>query len=246
MQKRAESTNSLIGKLVVGNHILFDHGVVDAFGHISVRHDLRDDRFFLARNRAPGTVEAGDILEFDLTGEPVLPTEHKVYLERFLHSEIYRARPDVVAIVHSHSHSIVPFSVLETVRLRPIFHMAGFIREGAPVFEIRDEFGDCTDLLIRDRAKGESFARCFADHDIVLMRGHGSTVVADSIERAVFRAIYAEINARMQHGAATVDTFKYLTIAEADACMATNEGQIARPWALWAEQAEARRSAIAS
>ncbi len=232
----------LIEKLVVANHILFDHGVVDAFGHISARHPAIADRFFLARNRAPGAIEPGDILEFDMSGETVQPTGERVYLERFLHSEIYRARPDVMAIVHSHSHSIVPFSVLESKRLQPIFHMAGFIGTQAPVFEIRERFGECTDLLIRDRAKGAEFAKCFANHDIALMRGHGSTVVADSIERVVFRAVYAEINARMQFAAASVDSFKHLTEQEARSCMETNEGQVERPWALWAEQAAAKRA----
>lgn len=241
MTAYSDTTRTLIDTLVTGNHILYDHGVVDAFGHISVRHTERSDRFFLARNKAPGSIEADDILEFDMDSEPVNAFGEKVYLERFLHSEIYKARPDVRSIVHSHSHNIVPFSVLQDVRLRPLFHMAGFIGDHAPIFEIRDIFGEDTDLLIRDRERGKALANCFADHDIVLMRGHGSTVVADSIEKAVYRAVYAEINAQLQKTASALDEVTFLSRPEADECMRVNEGQVARPWELWASRSRALR-----
>ena len=242
MHQYSQSTQELIDKLVIANHILFDQGVVDAFGHVSVRHDERDDRFFLAKNKAPGDIEREDILEFGLDGELANPNGERVYLERYLHSEIYKARPDVISIVHSHSHNIIPFSVLRNVPLRPLFHMAGFIHDCAPVFEIRDRFGDTTNLLVSDVERGKAFAECIGDRPIALMRGHGSTVVADSLEKAVFRAVYAEINAQLQGTASPLGDVTFLTGDEADACMTTNEGQVKRPWDLWAKKARALRS----
>lgn len=232
---------ALMRELVVANHILFDQGVVDAFGHISVRHDARPDRFLLARNMAPGSVTADDIIEFTLDGEAVNAGGRRVYLERFIHGEIFRQRPDVLAVVHSHSHAIVPLTVVKGVSLRAIFHMAGFIGQGAPVFEIREAGGDGTDLLISSNQLGRALADHFAGSDIVLMRGHGSTVVGGSIRQAVYRAIYAELNARYQLEAMRLGDVTYLTEAESRACIATIEGQVQRPWDLWVEQARARR-----
>ncbi|MBR0831136.1 class II aldolase/adducin family protein [Bradyrhizobium manausense] len=233
---------ALIEDLISANHILFDQGVVDAFGHVSVRHDMQPDRFFLARNMAPGNVTASDIIEFTLDGDPVDANGRKVYLERFIHSEIYREFPDVQAIVHSHSHSIVPLSVVKNIPLRAIFHMAGFIGECAPVFEIRDVAGPGTDLLISDNRLGRALAQCFHASDIVLMRGHGSTVVGQSLRQVVYRAVYAEINARYQIEATKLGEVTYLTAAEAKSCVANVEAQSHRPWDLWKAQARERRT----
>ncbi len=233
----------LIADLVAANHILFDQGVVDGFGHISVRHDKRPDRFLLARNMAPGNVTAADIVEFDLDGNPVDAGGRKVYLERFIHSEIFRARPDVMSVVHSHSHNIVPLSVVKGVSLRAIFHMAGFIGEAAPVFEIRETAGNGTDLLISDHALGRALAEKFAKADIALMRGHGSTVVANSVPLAVYRAVYAELNARYQLQASALGEVTYLTAEEGRACTGRVEGQVQRPWDLWKTEAAKRRAA---
>ena len=126
--------------LVDANHILFHQGVVDSFGHVSVRHPARPERFLLARNMAPGSVTADDIIEFDLDGTAV-GDDRRVYLERFIHGEILRARPDVMAVVHSHSPSVVPFSIVPSVRFRPVCHMCGFMGAGANRFEIRDTSG---------------------------------------------------------------------------------------------------------
>ena len=234
----------LIADLVTANHILFDQGVVDAFGHISARHDKRPDRFLLARNMAPGNVTAADILEFDLDGNPVDANGRKVYLERFIHGEIFRARPDVMAVVHSHSHNIVPLSVVSSAPLRAIFHMAGFIGEAAPVFEIREAGGTGTDLLISDNGLGRALAAKFADADIALMRGHGSTLVADSVPLAVYRAVYAELNARYQLQASNLGEVTYLTAAEGLACTQRVEGQVQRPWDLWKAEAVKRRARL--
>jgi ribulose-5-phosphate 4-epimerase/fuculose-1-phosphate aldolase len=232
---------ALIEDLVAANHILFDQGVVDGFGHISARHDKRPDRFLLARNMAPGQVTAADIVEFDLDANPVDAAGRRVYLERFIHSEIYRLRPDVMSVVHSHSHNIVPLSVVKGVRLQAIFHMAGFIGEAAPVFEIRETAGDATDLLISDAALGRALAAEFAASDIALMRGHGSTVVANSVPLAVYRAVYAELNARYQLQATGLGEVTYLTAAEGRACTGRVEGQVQRPWDLWKAESARRR-----
>lgn len=232
----------MIEELVAANHILFDQGVVDAFGHISVRHEKRPDRFLLARNMAPSRVTADDIVEFTLDGEAVNANGRKVYLERFIHAEIFRRRPDVMAVVHSHSHSIVPLSVVKGMKLRAIFHMAGFVGQGAPVFEIREAGGDATDLLISSNHLGKALAAHFDGHDIVLMRGHGSTVVGGSIKQAVYRAVYAELNARYQLQAMQLGEVTFLTEGESQACVQKIEGQVQRPWDMWLEQARARRS----
>ncbi len=233
---------SLVADLLAANHILFDQGVVDAFGHVSVRHDARPDRFLLARNMAPGAVAAEDIVEFDLDSNPIDAKGRRVYLERFIHGEIYRRRPDVLAIVHSHSHSIVPLSVMKGTRLRALFHMAGFIGQEAPVFEIREARGDATDLLISDNALGRALAEKFDGSDIVLMRGHGSTVVATSLPLAVYRAVYAELNAQYQIEASRAGEVTFLTEAEGRACVRSIEGQVQRPWDLWKAAAAQRRS----
>src|SRR5580692_3960407 len=238
----AAPSHELIEELVAANQILFDQGVVDAFGHISVRHDKRPDRFLLARNMAPSRVMEEDIVEFTLDGAAVNANGRKVYLERFIHGEIFRKRPDVMAVVHSHSHAIVPLSVVKGVRLKAIFHMAGFVGQGAPVFEIRDVAGDSTSLLISDQRLGAALADLFANSDIVLMRGHGSTVVGQSIPHVVYRAIYAEFNARYQIAASGMGDVTYLTEGESAACVTTVEAQMQRPWDLWVEEAKKRRA----
>jgi HCOMODA/2-hydroxy-3-carboxy-muconic semialdehyde decarboxylase len=227
----------LVEELVVANRILFDHGVVDAFGHVSTRHDRQDDRFLLARNMAPALVTAADILEFDLDGNPVAARGRAVYLERFIHGEIYRARPDVHAVVHSHSPSVVPFGAVAGVALRPIWHMSGFIGAAAPVFEIRDAAGNASDLLIRTSALGAALARSLGGGALVLMRGHGATVVGANLRQAVFRAVYSEINAKLQRDAVALGAVTYLTPEEADATARSVGSQIDRAWELWRSRA---------
>jgi HCOMODA/2-hydroxy-3-carboxy-muconic semialdehyde decarboxylase len=227
----------LASELVIANHILFCRGVVDGFGHVSARHPVDPDRFLLAKNMAPGQVTVDDILEFGLDGEPLNANGRQVYLERFIHSEIYKARPDALAIVHSHSHSIVPLSISKTARLRAVFHMAGFIGAEAPVFEIRDAGGPATDLLVSNPGLGAALARCCGNHNIVLMRGHGSTVVANSLQLAVFRAVYAELNARYQCQAEGFGEVVYLSKEEGEAAVRNVEKQAERAWNLWKEEA---------
>jgi ribulose-5-phosphate 4-epimerase/fuculose-1-phosphate aldolase len=228
---------ALVEKLAIANRILFDQGVVDGFGHISVRHDKSPDHFLLSCNRAPGLVRPEDILSYDLNGDLAVPSDKRSYLERFIHSEIYRVRPDVVSVVHSHSPSVIPFGVTGQ-RLRPVFHMSGFLGSGSSLFEIRDAGGN-TDMLIRDCGLGKALAKSLGQHNCVLMRGHGSTTVAPSIELAVYRAIYAEVNAKLQLQAAALGPINFLTEEEAALAAATTEGQVVRAWDLWRERLDA-------
>jgi len=231
----------LIDELVAANHILFDQGVVDGFGHISVRHPTANDRFLLARSVAPALATAADIMEFDLDGNPLDPAGRAVYLERFIHSEIYRARPDAGAVVHSHSPAVVPFSVAKHVPLRAVWHLGGILGEGCPVFEIRTVAGPGTDLLIRDRALGAALAKSLGLGSVVLMRGHGCTVVGSTVRHAVFNAVYTEKGAALQSEAMRLGTVIYLTREEAEAAVACNAGQIDRSWEVWRMRAERRR-----
>ncbi len=222
----------LVADIVDANRILFRERVVDAFGHVSARHPVRPDHFLLARNLAPGLVTAADLIEFGANSEPVHDTR-RAYLERYLHGEIYRARPDVMAVVHSHSASVIPFGVVRAAKLRPMFHMCGFMGGAAPVFEIRETAGDGTDLLIRSRGLGAALAASLGAGSVVLMRGHGATVVASGVRQAVYRAIYVEANARLQADAMRLGTPEFLSAAEAASAARTNDGQLHRPWELW-------------
>ena len=227
----AKYAPALAEKLALANRILYDQNVVDGFGHISVRHDKSPDHFLLSSSRAPGLVNASDILTYDFNGDLTEPSDKRSYLERFIHAEIYRARPDVMSVVHSHSQSVIPFGATGQ-RLRPIFHMSGFLGSGSALFEIRDTAGN-TDMLIRDMGLGKALAQSLGQHNCVLMRGHGSTTVGSSIEVAVYRAIYAEINAKLQIQAAALGPINFLTEEEAALAAATNEGQVVRAWDLW-------------
>ena len=221
----------LIEELAYANRILYDQGVLDGFGHISVRHDKNADRFLLARNMAPALVTPADILEHDLQGQPLNLGSRRAYLERFLHAGIYRARRDVISIVHSHSPSVIPFGATGT-NLRPISHMAGFLGAGTPIFEIRD-FGGMTDMLITDNPLADGLAQVLGEHVVALMRGHGLVVVAKSIQFAVWRAIYTEMNARVQAEATRLGPINFLTPEEGEKAAARNDGQVGRSWDLW-------------
>jgi ribulose-5-phosphate 4-epimerase/fuculose-1-phosphate aldolase len=223
---------ALIEDLAVANRILAAQGVVDGFGHVSARHDEYPDRFLLARSMAPALVTADDIMEFDLDGKAYDPRGRAVYFERFIHGEIYRARPDVMAVVHSHSPSVIPFGVTGTT-LRPIYHMSGFLGSGVPIFEIRDVAGDGTDMLIGDRKLGVALAQCLGKSTVALMRGHGNVVVAANVMQVVFRAIYTEMNAKLELEARRLGTVKYLSKREGAAAMATNDKAMVRAWELW-------------
>ncbi len=240
----SEAISLATRELVDANHILFDQGVVDGFGHVSMRHPVRPDHFLLARSMAPALVTETDVLEFDTDGAPTEAGGPAVYLERFIHSEIYRARPDVVSVVHSHSPAVVPFSVVSGTKLRPICHMCGFLGAATPVFEIRDVAGPGSDLLIRDSRLGAALAQSLGQSAAVLMRGHGSTVVGGTLRQAVFRAVYTEVGARLQSEAMRLGPVTYLTEEEGQATARTNDAQIDRTWLLWLKAARSRSMAI--
>lgn len=228
--------DSLTADLVVANRILFSEGVLDGFGHVSVRDARHPERFRLARSMAAGLVEARDIMEFDLDAAPVDARGRAVFLERFIHAEIYRARPDVHAVVHSHSPNLVPFGVTP-VKLQPLYHMTGFLGEGVPVFEIRRVAGRDTNLLITDGKLGKALAKTLGAKPAALMRGHGSVVVGLSVQQAVYRAIYMELNARLQSEAMRLGRVNYLTRGEAREGAAVNDRMLLRPWELWKRKA---------
>jgi len=227
----AAADRALVDKLVLANRILYRYGVVDGFGHASVRHDSSPGHFLLARNMAPALVRRDDIVTFDLDGTALDAAGRRVYLERFIHGEIYRARPDVQAVVHSHSPNVIPFGVTGQ-SLQPVFHMSGFLGEGSALFEIRDVAGD-TDMLVSNNRLGAALAAALGSRSLVLMRGHGSTVVGSSVRYAVFNAIYTEKSAALQSEAMRLGAVTYLTRDEARAAAACNAGQIDRSWELW-------------
>lgn len=217
--------------LVTANHILAREGVVDGFGHVSAR--AGPGHFILARSMAPLLVTSNDILAFDLGSAECTGDTRTPYLERFIHAEIYRARSDVHAVVHSHSPATIPFGAVKGARLQPIYHMSAFLGSGTPVFEIRMLGGHATDMLIRNRPLGEALAHSLGDSAVVLMRGHGVTVVGSTLRQAVFRAVYTELNARVQMLAMGIGEVEYLNATEAAAATTANDSQIARAWDLW-------------
>ena len=224
--------SELVADLVSANHILANEGVFDGFGHVSVRHDKRDDRFLIARSMAPSMITAQDIVECDFDGNVHDAQNRKSYLERFIHSAIYKVRPDVVAVVHNHSAALIPFGVTGA-RLRPICHMSGFLGSVTPVFEIRDAAGESSDMLIRSQALGEALAATLGQQAVALMRGHGAVVTGKSLQQVVFRSIYTEGNARLQAEAMRMGEPVYLNEDEARNSAETNDGQVDRPWQLW-------------
>jgi ribulose-5-phosphate 4-epimerase/fuculose-1-phosphate aldolase len=226
---------ALIEDLVAANRILYAEGVVDGFGHASVRHDKNPQHFLMARSMAPGLVTAADILEFDLDSKPIDQRGHAVYLERFIHGEIYKLRPDVKAVVHSHSPSVIPFGV-STVALKPIYHMSAFLGPGVPVFEIRT-VNSASDMLIRDNQLGRALAETLADKSVVLMRGHGSVAVGDSLTQVVYRAVYTETNARLQAQALQLGPINFLNPEEAAKAQQINTQVMGRAWELWKRKA---------
>jgi HCOMODA/2-hydroxy-3-carboxy-muconic semialdehyde decarboxylase len=230
-----------IEDLVAANRILSCQGVVDGFGHVSARHEDDATRFLLARSMAPGLVTADDILEFNLEGNALDQRGRALYVERFIHSEIYKADPGIKAIVHSHSPSIIPFGVTK-VPLKPIYHMSSFLGASVPIFEIRETGGAATDMLIRNPELGAALARVVGKSAVVLMRGHGNVVVGDSVQQVVFRAIYTEVNAKLQAEALRLGggEVNFLNSEEAAKATATNNAVLSRPWELW------KRHALAS
>jgi ribulose-5-phosphate 4-epimerase/fuculose-1-phosphate aldolase len=233
----------LIEDLVAANRILADQGVLDGYGHVSVRHAQDPGRYLLSRSLAPELVTAGDIMEYDLDSRPLDPRGRAAYLERYIHGEVYRARPDVTAIVHHHAPSVIPFGA-STVPLRPLYHMAAFLGGGVQVFDIRAAAGGPTDMLVSSAALGQALARALGEHPAVLMRGHGAVVVGASLPQAVARSVYMEIDARVAAQAIALGgEVRYLDPEEARRAQAVVEATLGRPWELWKRKAMARCAA---
>jgi HCOMODA/2-hydroxy-3-carboxy-muconic semialdehyde decarboxylase len=220
-------------QLAIANRILGNEGVIDAFGHASIRHPGDPNRYFLARSRSPLFVEPADILEFDLDSEPVHPLTVQPYGERVIHGEIYKARPEVNAVVHHHSGAVLPFC-MTGVPLVPLFHLGATLGQTVPFWDQHDEFGD-TNLLVIKPEEGASLARALGKNWTVLMRRHGATVAGRTLQEAVFRSINGCINAEYQWKAMAIGTIGPLTPAEARDAEAFNlqERPIARAWEYW-------------
>jgi HCOMODA/2-hydroxy-3-carboxy-muconic semialdehyde decarboxylase len=230
-----------IADVVLANHILADQGVVDGFGHVSIRDPADPNKFLMARSMAPELVTAADVVEHDLEGNATAPTTAKLYLERFIHSEIYRARPDVTAIVHCHSPSLIPFAA-SGVPLKPIYHMSSFLGPGVPVFEIRKAANGSTDMLVRNSELGRALAKSLGTHPAVLMRGHGAVIVGKDVQQAVFRAVYTQMNAQLQTQAMILGAkTTYLDAEEARKSEETNIGNIPRSWELWTRKVKQQK-----
>jgi HCOMODA/2-hydroxy-3-carboxy-muconic semialdehyde decarboxylase len=228
---------AVLEDLVAASHILVDQGVLDGFGHVSIRHPGDPSRYLMSRNLAPELVTAKDILEYDLDSNPIDAAGQRVFLERFIHGEVYKARPDVQAVVHSHSPSVVPFGI-STQTLRPVFHMSGFLAVGVPTWEIREAVGGPSNMLVSSIALGRKLAATLGDKPVVLMRGHGNVVVGPNLKIAVYRAVYTEVNARLQLQAQTLGgPLNFLTPEEGQMADATIMTQIERPWQLWRKKA---------
>lgn len=215
------------------SRILAGLGVVDAFGHVSARVPGTEDGFLMPRSMAPAMVAPSDVVELDREAECAADRSARLFLERFLHAAIYRARPDVDAIVHSHSADVVPFTVVRGIGLRPICHVCGFLDKAPEPFDPAASVGDGSDLLIRTMALGDALARHLGGAAVVPMRAHGFTAVGSSIQEATFRAAYTARNCRIELDARTLGQPTWLTAAEAAACDATTRGQAARAWNVW-------------
>ena len=228
---------TVIADLAAAARILAAQGVVDGFGHVSLRHPHAPNRYFMSRSIAPALVTPADIIEYDLDSNPCNANGRGSFLERFIHGEIYKVRPDINAVVHSHSPSVIPFGLVN-VPMQAMFHNAAFIAAGVPVFDISRKFG-ATDMLVRDGAKGAALAKVLGGNDIALMRAHGSVACGPTLQTAVFRAVYTEVNARVQHWTHALGGGAPMAALDAEeGKLADGPNQTAgmRAWDLWRSQ----------
>jgi ribulose-5-phosphate 4-epimerase/fuculose-1-phosphate aldolase len=223
----------LVDDLATAYRILADQGVLDTYGHVSVRHPTMPDRYLMARSIAPADVTPADIMEFDVDSNPLNAAGRTTVLERFIHGEVYRAHPRVRAVVHSHSPGVVPFSVTN-VPLRPLYHMASFLWVGVPVWDIRNvNDPTASGLLVRNAPVGKSLATALGDKPVLLLRGHGNVVVGTSVQQAVTYAIWTEVNAQLQITAMQLGgPINFLT-PEEGAAWDKNPGDLNRGWQGW-------------
>jgi len=226
--------------VVIANRILAQQGVLDAYGHVSIRHPGDPNRYFLARSLSPAIVEEADILEFHLDGAPVDASEKRpLYLERFIHGAVYEKRPDVMSVLHSHADDLLPFSISKTTRLRPVIHNVGDMGGTVPVWDIADKFGDETTLLVTDMAQARDLAGCLACNRLALMRAHGFVCVGRSINDLVRLAVYIPRNARVMMAAMRMGDFISLSAGEiaARSGLDPESPALKRGWEFWAREA---------
>ena len=229
---------TLLSDLVVANRILAHQGVVDAYGHVSIRHPERPDRFFLSGSRSPELVTLDDLIEFDLDCNPIDQRGRAIYIERPIHGGIYQARPDVNSVVHNHSHEVIPFSISKTVRLRPVYHTAASIGADIPVWDIRAKFGD-TNLLVTTMAQGHDLARTLGRANVALMRGHGCAVAGTSVYDAVHTAVFLQDNAKLQAAGLRLGEITYLSEGEVAKAAQNPQDRHSRAWEYWARRSGA-------
>jgi HCOMODA/2-hydroxy-3-carboxy-muconic semialdehyde decarboxylase len=219
--------------LAAASRILADQGVFDAAGHVSMRHPDNPERFLMSRSLAPELVRPEDILELTLNGESCDAKGRNPFIERHLHAGIYRHRPDVMAVAHGHSPTVIPFGLVETP-MRATYHNTAFLAAGVPVFDSRPQFG-ITDIVISSLERGDALAAALGDKSVILLRAHGFVAVGPSVQAAVFRAIYTEINARVQLQAMALGGARMATLDEEEGRLADamNLITIGRSWELW-------------
>ena len=228
---------ALLEDLAAAYRVLAMEGVIDAYGHVSVRHPGNPSRFLMSRSLGPALVTPADILEYDLDSTPIDPQGRNSVLERFIHGEIYKARPDVMVVIHSHAPSVIPFSITETP-LRPVFHMATFLSVGVPVWDSRSvKDPAAAALLVRNGVMGRSLAAALGNKPVALLRGHGNVVVGSNIPVTVRQAIYTEVNAKLLITALGLGGPVNYISAEEGAAVEKMPGDVARGWELWKRKA---------
>lgn len=229
-------SNQAFEELVTANRILAREGVVDAFGHVSIRHPALPDRYMVSRARAPECIEVDDLMEFTLDGTPLEPGGRQPYAERHIHGAIYEARPDVQAIVHNHSPSLIPFGITGTP-MRPVMHMCASMGSHVPTWDSRTTFGD-TNLLVTTMAMGRDLAATLGGRPVALMRGHGCVVAGPSLREVVFNSVYLELNANLQMKASALGEITFLTDGEVEAVLRTRRSfTYERAWEYWCRRA---------
>lgn len=232
-----DALHEAMRQLVVANRILAAEGVCDAFGHASIRHPENPDLYIMAQSRSPGIITMDDLMEYTLDGDPLDQQDRPMYAERHIHGGVYELRPDVQAVIHNHSDSVIPFGVTK-VKWQPIIHMGATVGPDVPVWDIRDNFGD-THLLVTNMDQGRDLARCLEGRRAALMRGHGCVVATANIKEAVMVAVYLEVNARLQLQSLQLGDPVYLSEGEVSAGMEQFVGELAinRAWEYWAMRA---------
>ena len=226
-----------IEELVLANRILAHEGVIDVFGHVSLRHPDNPERFFLSRARSPSLVERGDIMEFDLEGREISDSGHRPYAERFIHAEVYKARPEVGGVTHHHAKAILPFTASE-MPLRPVNHTAAVIGAEVPRWDSQQAFGD-TNMLVSSQAMGAAVAEALGEGRCLLLRGHGAVCAAETVVAAVFVSIYMKEAAEVQLAAQALGKIEYLKPGEIELATKLQMSPMAtrRAWEFWKARA---------